>query len=172
MEQHHTGMTLLHFSVKIYLMPLPMAVSTLLDNARHQIIVSQALSGIVGVLLGPGCLVLSFLPVDALPEYRLGLTIGGIIISLLLTGLVFETRRKLAGVDRIIQAFDQNPDSIGRIVTGKDQSSYSASYKVRVELKDGTTQTLPIAEQDYNALLNYLRAKYPGILKERAAKTA
>lgn len=151
-------------------MTLPLAITTLLNNARHEIVVSQIVSAGVGVFLGPGCLILSALPLEAEPEYRLALLIGGILVSLLLAGLFYETRRKLASADRVIQAFNETPDQVGRIITLKEKSGYSASYKMRVELKDGTAETLPIAEQDYNALLTYLRSKYAGILKERASK--
>jgi hypothetical protein len=151
-------------------MALPLAVSTLLDNARHQIIISQIFAGVVAVLLGPGCLILSFLPINALPEYRIALVIGGVLMSLLLAGLVFETRRKLAGADRVIAALSQTPDSISRIYAIREKSNYAGSYRLRIELLNGEAEVLPIAPDDYNALINYLRVKFPAVLKESAAR--
>lgn len=153
-------------------MALPLAIATLLNNARNEIIVSQAVSAGVGLLLGPGCLLLSALPLDALPEYRLTLGIGGSIVTVLLAGLVFETRRKLASADRVIQALNDTPDQVGRIITVKEKSGFTASYRMRIELKDGTAETLPVAESDYNSLITYLRAKFPTALKELAGKPA
>lgn len=147
-------------------MALPLAISTLFNNARNQIIVSQAMSAVVGVLLGPGCLIFAALSTDALPEYRLAIIIFGILISLLLAGLFFETRRKLAAADRIITAFEKTPESIERIYAIREKSNYAGSYRLRVELVDGAAETLPIGEEDYNALINYLRAKFPAVLKE------
>jgi len=151
-------------------MALPLAISTLFSNSRHEIVVSQIMSAVVGVFLGPGCLIFSFLPVNALPEYRTALMIGGSIITLLLSGLIYETRRKLALADRIIQAFDTDPSSIGRIFALKDKNNLSSACKLRVELKDGTSTTLPVSEEDYNALMNYLRTKFPAILKETSIR--
>jgi hypothetical protein len=151
-------------------MSLPLAIATLLSNARQEIVVSQLISAGVGLLLGPGCILLSALPLDALPEYRITLFIGGLVVSLLLAGLYHETRRKLASTDRVIQALNDTPEEVGRIVTSKEKSGFSASFKMRVELKDGTAETLPISESDYNSLITYLRAKFPGVLKERPNK--
>ena len=151
-------------------MTLPLAISTLFQNARQQIVVSQAFSAVVAILLGPGCLILSAFSSSALPEYRIGILIGGILFSVLLAALYFETRRRLAGADHVINAFERNPSSISRIYAIREKSNYAGSYRLRVELVDGSAETLPIGEQDFNTLINYLRSHYPTILKESSAK--
>lgn len=153
-------------------MTLPLVITTIFQNARQQIVVSQAFAGVVAVLLGPGCLLVSAINNDALPEYRIAFLIGGILFCLLLGGLVVETRRKLASADRVIQAFEHDQDAIQRIYAIREKSNYAGSYRLRVELKDGSAETLPIGEQDFNQLLTYLRAKYAAILRESAPKTA
>jgi hypothetical protein len=151
-------------------MTLPLAILTIFQNARQQIVVSQVFSAVVAVLLGPGCLLFSAFSSTALPEYRIGILIGGLLFSVLLVALYFETRRRLTGADHVIQAFEKHPSTITRIYAIREKSNYAGSYRLRVELVDGSAETLPIGEHEFNTLINYLRSHYPTILKESAAK--
>ena len=150
-------------------MPVPHNIDAILYNARREILQSQLVAALVGSLLGPGCLIFSVLPLNALPEYLTTLRVAGVIVTLLLMGLFFETRRRLRRFARIDQVIRDDPKQIEQAYMMRDRTTSSSSAKVHIELQDGTTENLPLIQHEARVLLTYLKARVPHAVRQSAA---
>lgn len=146
-------------------MALPLAIENLFQIAKSDILKSQLLSGVVGTLIGPGCLIVSLLPVEAENLNRMIFRVAGIIFTVVLVALYFETRTRMQRCDHIIKSISDDPETVINAFRMKNKNS--VGYKVHIELVDGSSENFPTNEHDSGVIINYLKARVPDAVDDK-----